>query len=439
MKESGRERGPTDFAGNRATMRERQKFLAWLWVGLCILAIFCVVPTARTIQKFVSSRWGRSAFGYAVLAAVAASFLALLFVLASRRKIRSPMNYIWLTATAITYAFFTLRLWRNPEEAVHFLEYGLLGYLLFRALRHSIRDESIYLAAFLIGALVGVFDEILQWAMPNRYWDFRDAGLNALAAGLVQVGIWKGIRPAGLSPKIPPRSWRRVSLLIAANLLLLGLCASNTPKRVSWYAKRLPLLSFLAREEPMSEFTRRHEDPEIGVFFSRLTVSRLLQEDAEKAEEYGEILRRWKDRSYADFLSQHHPLLHAFLYEMRVRVFRRDRWLEKSETARTDRARKRALQIAFRENQILEKYFGRTLETSSYRWEEEQRAKIAARADPASPYRSPVSAGPFQVKESVLWLGILIILAGLAGWNTGLTRRADKKREPARGIEPPTR
>ncbi len=409
-------------------MNKRQKFLAWLWVGLGITAIFLVVPTARAIQNFVSSRWSRSAFGYAVLTAIAAAFLVILFVLVSRLKIRSPSNYIWLIATATAYIFFTLRLWRNPEEAVHFIEYGILGYLLYRALRFSVRDQSLYLAAFLIGSLVGIFDEILQWAMPNRYWDFRDVGLNALAAGLVQVGIGKGIRPHGLSPKISSRSWRRVSLLMAANLLLLGLCASNTPPRVARYAERIPWLSFLAREEPMSEFTRRHKDPEIGVFFSRLTLAQLLQEDTEKGEEYGRILRQWKDRSYADFLSQHHPLLHAFLYEMRVHIFRRDRWLEEALKAKKERTRARAFHVAVKENFLLEKYFGRTLEKSSYRWDPEEKAKFAAQADEKRPYRSPVSAGLFHISETTLWLGLWTFLAGLAAWNIALARKARNSR-----------
>ena len=37
----------------------------------------------------------------------------------------------------------------NPEEAVHFIQYGALGVLLFRAFSHRMRDPMIYLAAAL--------------------------------------------------------------------------------------------------------------------------------------------------------------------------------------------------------------------------------------------------------------------------------------------------
>ncbi len=399
-----------------------RRFLAWLWVALCILAIFLVVPMARAIQKFVSSHWGRSLFGYAVLAAVAAAFLCLLYILFFRLNIRSPANYVWLTAVAGLYVYFTFKLWRAPEEAVHFLEYGLLGYFLFRALSLTVKDKSIYLTAFLIGALVGTFDELLQWLTPDRLWDFRDVALNALAAGFFQIAVWKGIKPAIISEKIGPRSIRRVSILAAALVVILGLCASNTPQRVAVYAKRFSFLSFLLKAEPMYEFTRKHEDPEIGVFFSRLTLDGLKIQDTAMSDEWARILREWKDKEYSRFLSTYSPLIHPFLYEMRIRIFRRDRKLEEAGKAKKEKAKRENLFIAWKENLILEKYFTSALKKSSYRWDKQKTADVEGQIDPARSYRSPVSAGRFQVKETILWAGILVFLAVLAALNLILSR-----------------
>ena len=404
-------------------MSSKKAVLAWLWVALCTLTIFLVVPLARTIQKFVSARWGRPFFGYAVLAITAFMFCAVVYVLVFRLKIRSPSNYLWLTAVAALYIYFTLQLWRAPEEAVHFLEYGLLGFFLFRALSLKIRDKTIYLTAFLIGSLIGITDEILQWMMPGRYWDFRDAGLNALATGLFQVALWKGIKPKIISEKIRLKSVRRVSWLLAANVLLLGLCASNTPQRVAAYTTRFPFLSFLVREEPMYEFAQKHADPEIGVFYSRLSVDGLEKEDIERSDHWAGILRDWKEKDYALFLREHHPLLHPFVYEMRIHIFRRDRRVEEAARAKDEKSRREALFVAYKENRILEKYFGRTLRKSTYTWTSEQKAGIAASVDPAKPYRSPVSAGRFQVKEKTLWLAIAGFLGLLIGLNLALRWR----------------
>jgi VanZ family protein len=409
-------------------MSLRKAFVAWLWVVFCTLSIFLVVPLARTIQKFVSARWGRDLFGYGVLTATALAFCLVIYILVFRLKVRSPSNYLWLAAVAALYVHFTLQLWRAPEEAVHFLEYGLLGFFLFRALSFSIRDKSIYPTAFLIGSLVGIFDEVLQWMMPGRYWDFRDAGLNALAIGLFQVALWKGIKPRVIGERISPKSIRRVSLLLAANLLLLGLCASNTPRRVAAYAGRLPFLSFLVKEEPMYEFTQRHTDPEIGTFYSRLSIDELEKEDTERSSHWGKILKEWREKDYGLFLREHHPLLHPFLYEMRIHVFRRDRKADDAARAKDEKSRREALFIAFKENLILEKYFSRTLKLSTYQWSAEERAAIAASMNPAKPYRSPVSAGPFQIKERTLWLGILAGLGLLLGLNLAFFRRKDAGR-----------
>jgi VanZ family protein len=409
-------------------MSQKKAFVAWLWVVFCTLSIFLVVPLARTIQKFVSARWGRAFFGYGVLAATAVAFCFVIYFLVLRLKVRSPSNYLWLAAVASLYVYFTLQLWRAPEEAIHFLEYGLLGFFLFRALSLTIRDKSIFPTAFLVGSLIGIFDEVLQWMMPGRYWDFRDAGLNALATGLFQVALWKGIKPGIISEKISPKSIRRVSVLLAANLMFLGLCASNTPRRVAAYSGRLPFLSFLVKEEPMYEFAQKHANPEIGTFYSRLSVADLEKEDAERSDHWGKILKDWKDKDYSLFLREHHPLLHPFLYEMRIHIFRRDRKDEDALKAKNKEFRQEALFIAFKENLILEKYFGRTLEKSTYQWSVEKRAEIAASMDPTNSYRSPVSAGPFQIKEKTLWLGILAFLGLLFGLNLAVLRRKDPGR-----------
>jgi len=215
---------------------------------------------------------------------------------------------------------------------------------------------------------------------------------------------------------------KRVSILLAVQIVVLGLCASNTPARTARFVARFPSLSPLLREEPMYEFTIKHLDPEAGIFYSRLSLEELEAEDINRSDEWSRILREWKDRRYADFLAHYSPLIHPFLYEMRIHIFRRDRRLEEARQAKTDNARHEALFIAFRENLILEKHFGRALEKSGYKWDSKQRAEAAAANDGARPYRSPVSAGRFQVKETHLWAGILLSLLALAAVN-GLAAR----------------
>lgn len=407
-----------------------EKFLAWLWVGLCTLSILAIVPLARAIQRFVTAHGGRVLFGYAVIGATAVAFCVLIYVLFFHLKIRSVSQYIWLALIAAFYIYYTLRLWKAPEEAVHFLEYGLLGFFLFRALSFTTQDKSVYFAAFFAGSLVGICDEIFQWAVPGRYWDLRDVGLNALAAGLFQVALWKGVKPRIINQAMNAKSVQRASILLGANLLLLGICLSNTPKVVAWYTRIFPKLAFLQKEEAMSEFRTKHKDPEIGVFYSRLSLEELKRVDAERAEDYGRRLDEWKDKKYDDFLRTFTGSTHPFLYELRIHLFRRDRKYKEAMTAADEAQKKNLLFIAYKENLTAQKYFRKTLNRSVYEWPKEKIEEIKAQIDPSLPYNSPVGSGPLAtLKGKTMWLSIAIVLAVLAILNI-LLRRSRRHRFP---------
>jgi hypothetical protein len=386
-------------------------WLSWLWVFLCALAIFFTVPLARKIQNLVTTLAGRSFFGYSVLFAAAATFLVLGYFLYFRLKIRAISNYVWLVLVSALYVYFTLKLWANPEEAIHFIQYGLLGFFLFRALRQHMDDKGIYLAAFLIGTLIGTFDEILQWMVPGRYFDLRDVGLNALSSALFQILLWKGVKPRLLHDRIQAQSIKTISIVLAANLILLGLCLSNTPQRVKKYTKVFPFLSGLERQEAMSEFKFKHKDPDIGIFYSRLTLEELKNIDTYRGEEFGDILRNWKNKDYAEYLRIFPGSVTPFLHEIRVHIFRRDKRLERAQTTDDETVQKENFFIAFKENLILEKYFSRTLEKSPYDWDESQKMLILKKINPETHYESPVSRGVWAtVSESWTWIIIISIL-----------------------------
>ena len=76
----------------------------------------------------------------------------------------------------------------NPEvdavERVHFVEYGLVTLLFYRAWRTR-GDVSSLLLPVLAGLIVGTVEEWLQWFLPVRVGEARDVFLNlaAIACG----------------------------------------------------------------------------------------------------------------------------------------------------------------------------------------------------------------------------------------------------------------
>lgn len=413
-------------------MKKRQVLLSWLWVILCTASIFAIVPLARSIQNLVTRWLGRSAFGYFVLISVALFLAFMVWLLVFRLKVRRISSYLCLVAVGSAYVYFTIKLWAHPEEAVHFLEYGLLSFLLFRALRNHFSDISIYFSALFSGSLVGIIDEILQWITPKRYWDFRDVGLNALAVLLFQIALAFGLNPKGLARSIPPRSLRFTSLILAVNLILLALCFSNTPQRVASYSRLIPGLSFLEKEEIMHEFQKKkHHLPGLGIFFSRLKLEEMKAIDETRHEELAAIVKDWAHKPYEDFLRTYSAQKEPFLHEFRVRIFRRDEKLREASNLPPGTKRDQALLAAFRENLFLEKYFSLTLKVSGYAWSTDLITSLARQVDPRASYRSPVGAGFWLFRnETYLWTTILLSIIILAKINliyASLARRKNKK------------
>ena len=78
----------------------------------------------------------------------------------------------------------------NPQERTHLIEYGVLAAFIYEALAERVRNgRGIPLPSVLAvfaTTLLGLLDEGIQVLIPNRVFDIRDVGFNALA-GLIAV------------------------------------------------------------------------------------------------------------------------------------------------------------------------------------------------------------------------------------------------------------
>jgi hypothetical protein len=330
------------------------------------------VPFARGFQKFVYSTVGREFFTYAVFFAVGSGLLALLYLFAFKLKVRKKSQYLWLFICAGLYLFFTLQLSAHPEEALHFLEYGLLSYFLFRALSHRIHDTTIYLTAALFVMLAGTIDEFIQWMMPGRFWDFRDIGLNAFAGLVFLTGVWKGFRPETISGKAKKISVKILIAMITVNMIIVGLCLSNTPKSVSRYTSSISALSWLSKEEPMAEFGYKYSVPGIGTLYSRFALDKLREADLTNGELYGKVLRekikKVEEPDYEELIAAYNQNADPFFYELLIHIARRDNKLRGLQETGDPGVKTAFSNTAFKENMILERYFMSSLRHSGLVW-----------------------------------------------------------------------
>jgi len=227
---------------------------AWIWTLLYAFLIFFTIPVTRKIQGFISASIGREFFTYYVISVVSCVFVVFLYFFIFKLKVKKISQYVWLFMCAGLYIYFTIKLKRFPEEATHLIEYGLLSYFVFKALSHRIHDWTVYITTILIVSFIGTIDEVIQWMTPRRYWDFKDIGINIVGGLLLQLIIWKGIKPDIISRPLNKLSVKILTIIISVDLIVLGLCLSNTPKAVKSYTTVFQSLSWLRAEEPMSKF-----------------------------------------------------------------------------------------------------------------------------------------------------------------------------------------
>ena len=390
----------------------RGPLLRWLAVVAWVVVIYTTIPLVRSLREFFVARWPAELIGIAVILVVVAVCAAGLIVLRRRRQRLPVADAALLLAVTAVLVIWTWRLMGQPEETIHFLEYGVLGVLLFRALHTGIHDSSIFVVGALIGILVGIFDEIIQWFVPGRYWDYRDIALNGGASILVQIAI---SRLAPASSPISRGSLRRLCRLAAAVVMLLTLCLAATPQRVNRLAELIPALEYLGSGgEAISEYGHLHRLDELTSFRSRLSLGDLEREDGSRAGEVAAVLDASR-RDYGDFLRRTSPAVDPFTYEARVHLFARDSSAAQARKLTPGSPALRELMTtAYRENLILERFFGATLAISSYPWPPPHRAAVEGAQDETSVFVSKVGGHLITaVSEAgirALLIGILIAL-----------------------------
>jgi len=387
---------------------------SWFYAGTWALFIFITVPLARGMQSYVIEHWGRDTFMHSVIITIIAVLCAALLKLWMRRRIATAKNYLWLLGVSGVFIAYTIQLRKNPEEAVHFVQYGILAVLVYRALTHRIADNAIYIIAVLITAAIGMTEEAIQWLTPNRVWGLKDIWLDTFSAMLVMLALAKALEPgivSGPPTRASGQMFCRVALIV---VLLFGASLLNTPQRISWYVSKLPGLDFIvANSSVMAEYGYRYRDEETGVFRSRLSPDELKQTDRSRASAAAASLDRLPALSdYREFLRRYTPFNDPFLHEARVHLNRRDFYLQSAEKYkdRDINEFRRRMTIAHYENRIMEKYFPETLSQSGFLLPAETIRHMKENALMNISYDSPVSKALLTGlnEQLVIWASLTL-------------------------------
>ena len=309
---------------------------------VALAAAATVILSAPFVQQAftaASTAWAPY-FRTVGMAATALPVGIALLVAAVRIRDRRPARYLALASSLAIATTYILIDALSFAEAFHFVEYGLLAWLFYLALRTR-DDGSVFLLPLLAGVLVGTLDEWFQWFIPIREGEARDIVLNGVAIGCGLLFATAIDPPTGLSVALRRESAARVRMWGGAALALFG-------------------LFFLT-----VHIGHDVHGPEIGAFRSRYTAAELAVLTRDRAE-------RWRARP---------PLVQR-------RLSREDQYLTEGlwHVQRRNQAWSAGdVADAWRENQILEKFYAPVLEAPTYadrqghRWSDEQRADAARR------------------------------------------------------------
>ena len=154
----------------------KTKSTIWIAIGVYIAFIYLTLPLMRPSLNFLYGFLGRQNLGIMVniVFLIVAGFL--IFSIKNQ-----PLNRIFYNILLFCIAIGLIFMLEIPEERVHFLEYGVLGFFVLKA-----TNEKIFIT-FIFVALVGAVDEFIQFLLPQRVGELRDVAMNIIGGAL---GIW---------------------------------------------------------------------------------------------------------------------------------------------------------------------------------------------------------------------------------------------------------
>ncbi len=155
--------------------------MAWAWVAAYTLLLYTTIPFARGWQLFLQNLFGQD---FSVVINMLLAGVGLLTVGWFVRRMHGFHRWFFLSVVLLSMG--SVSQIELPEERFHVVGYAVLGYLIARAATQSLTGVLFFITVLLVGFLIGLGDELIQGALPNRVFDWRDVAMNG--AGVV-VGL----------------------------------------------------------------------------------------------------------------------------------------------------------------------------------------------------------------------------------------------------------
>ncbi|MCA9400746.1 MAG: VanZ family protein [Candidatus Omnitrophica bacterium] len=159
-----------------STLRFHYWSQAALWTGFIYITLYLVRPICRFLQAHTPFQ----TLIFILMLVILGSLTCVFF---RKNHVITLNRVIFFGAVLLCYAF-GMFLVTIPEERVHFLQYGLMAFFIYRASILDLKHWQGIVFTLILTALAGLGDECIQHILPNRYFQWKDVLLNAVSGAL---------------------------------------------------------------------------------------------------------------------------------------------------------------------------------------------------------------------------------------------------------------
>lgn len=160
---------------------DRTPVIRVILLGYIFFIFASTLFSAEIWDTFNASVGGKGVYlVYAVALVIAAAILTCM-ILSKKRK--TVGQYI-LFFVFINMYYLLNKLAVFHVDKIHLIEYSLLSFLVYAVLKNRVSPYKLkfYVVGAAICGFVGVIDEVFQWFIPDRVFDWNDILLNFASA-----------------------------------------------------------------------------------------------------------------------------------------------------------------------------------------------------------------------------------------------------------------
>jgi len=163
-------------------------FRRWRLFFLYCAFIYLSLPVAPGLWRKFEAGFGNFAAALPFII-LSLSGAIILFKFSLLRKRRRSLG-ICIICAVFSISFVILRNLEIQAERIHLIEYIILAAIIYRSLEKNQKRSAIYFKILTIGLVVGFLDEIIQYFLPNRVFDWRDCFLNGAGVFLGEILVY---------------------------------------------------------------------------------------------------------------------------------------------------------------------------------------------------------------------------------------------------------